>query len=125
DSHPISGAYSFVVGDAELVAAGAAADPDTTDPAAAAALPAARWAGLPGRAGAMGVPVLALVCWPAGWASGRLRRLAVGGSVTVGVPAVVTFLLQGPYAAASGIGTMADPSLLAATVASEAGWALL
>ncbi len=125
DSHPISGAYSFVVGDAELVAAGAAAGPDTTDPAVAVALPAARWAGFAGLAAAIGVPVLALVCWPAGWASGRLRRLAVGGSVAVAVAAVISFLLQGPYAAAAGLASVADPALLSATAASPPGWALL
>jgi len=125
DSHPIAGAFSFVVGDAELVPVGAGAGGDPTDPVVGAALPIARWAGFAGLALAIGVPVLALLCWPAGWVSGRLRRLAVGGAVTVGIAAVVTFLLQGPYAAASGIGSVADPSLIAATAASEAGWALL
>jgi copper transport protein len=125
DSHPISGSFSFVVGDAELVAAGAAADADATDPAVAFALPAARWAGFAGLALAIGVPVLALVCWPAGWSSARLRRLAVGGSVAVAVAALVSFLLQGPYAAAAGLLSVADPGLLAATAASSIGWALL
>ena len=58
DSHPISGAFSFVVGDGELVPAGAAAA-DTTDPVVARLLPAARWLGFAGLALAIGVPVLA------------------------------------------------------------------
>jgi copper transport protein len=125
DSHPISGAFSFVVGNAELVPLGVGAGVDPTDPVVGTALPIARWAGFAGLALAIGVPFLALVCWPAGWASDRLRRLAVAGAVTVGVAAVVNFLLQGPYAGASGIGSVADPALLAATAESEAGWALL
>jgi copper transport protein len=125
DSHPISGAYSFVVGDGELVSSGAAAAEDSTDPVVAVALPATRWVGFAGIALAVGVPVLALLCWPAGWAFGTLRRLATWGAIGVAVAALVSFLLQGPYAAASGLGSVFDPSLLAATAASEAGRALL
>jgi copper transport protein len=125
DSHPVSGAYSFVVGDGDLVAAGAAVGEDDTDPVVAVALPAARWVGFAGIALAVGVPVLALLCWPAGWASGALRRLATGGALAVAVAALASFLLQGPYAAATGLSTVFDPSLLSATGASEAGWALL
>ncbi|WP_209306323.1 FixH family protein [Blastococcus sp. CT_GayMR19] len=123
DSHPISGAYSFVVGDADLVT-DAAADP-ATDPGVAAALPAARWAGFAGVALAIGVPVLALVCWPAGWASHRLGRLAGWGAGAVATASVVSFLVQGPYAAASSLATAFQPSLLAATAESGAGRALL
>ncbi|WP_170107072.1 copper resistance CopC family protein, partial [Blastococcus saxobsidens] len=83
DSHPVAGAFSFAVGDAELLAAGAGADGDASDPVVAALLPAARWAGFAGLALAVGLPVLAACCWPAGWASPRLRRLAEGGAVAV------------------------------------------
>jgi copper transport protein len=125
DSHPISGAYSFVVGDGELVATAGAGSGDATDPVVAAALPASRWLGFAGLALAVGVPLLALTCWPAGWASGRLRRLATWGAAAVGVSALLSFLLQGPYAAATGIGSAFDPSLLSATVSSTAGITLL
>ena len=80
DSHPISGAYSFVVGDGELVPSSAASTRDHTDPVVAVALPLLRWIGFAGLALAVGVPVLALVCWPGGWSSARLRRHGhVGG----------------------------------------------
>jgi copper transport protein len=124
DSHPISGAFSFAVGDGELVAAGAAAE-DATDPIVSRLLPAARWLGFVGLALAIGVPVLALVCWPGGWGAARRRRLAGGGAVAVAVASVLSFLLQGPYAAATGLGTALDPDLLAATAGSEAGRAVL
>jgi len=124
DSHPIAGAYSFVVGRGELVPAGAAGK-DTTDPGVAAALPVFRWIGFAGLALAVGVPVLVALCWPAGWASGRLRRLAGMGAAAVAAGAAGGFLLQGPYAAGAWIGSVFDPSLLSATLRSENGWALL
>jgi copper transport protein len=122
DSHPISGAYSFAVGDGALVAAGAE---DRTDPVVGAALPASRWLGFAGLALAVGVPVFTFFCWPAGWASDRLRRLAGGGAVAVAVGALLTFLLQGPYTGATGIGSLLDPTLLSATASSAAGRTML
>ncbi|SDF34399.1 copper transport protein [Blastococcus fimeti] len=125
DSHPISGAFSFVVGEGELVPAGTAAAEADADPVVAALLPALRAIGFAGIALAVGVPVLALLCWPAAWAAPRMRRLAVGGALAVVVSAVLTFLLQGPYAAGSGVGTAFTGSLLSATASSGTGWALL
>ncbi|SFL71903.1 copper resistance CopC/CopD family protein [Geodermatophilus ruber] len=125
DSHPISGAFSFVVGNGELVPVGAADDGVDVDPAVAAALPAARWLGFAGLALGVGVPVLLLTCWPSGWSSPRLRRMAAGGLAAVALGAVLTFLLQGPYAAASGIGSAFDPALLGATASSVHGLTLL
>jgi copper transport protein len=124
DSHPISGAYSFAVGNGELVPAGSAGK-DTTDPGVAAALPVFRWLSFGGLALAVGVPVLALVCWPGGWASDRLRRPAVWGAAALAAGAAGSFLLQGPYAAGAGIASVFDPSLLAVTAGSGNGWALL
>ncbi len=125
DSHPIAGAFSFVVGEGDLVPAGTAAEGAGADPIVAGLLPAVRAVGFAGIALAVGVPVLALLCWPAGWASPRLRRLAGGGALAVAVTAVLTFLLQGPYAAGSGPGAVFDPALLSATASTGTGWALL
>ena len=125
DSHPISGAFSFVVGDGELVSAGAAAGDASVDDAIAALLPSSRWIGFGGMALAIGIPVLALVCWPGGWASTRLRRLAGAGTAAVAVSSVGALLLQGPYAAGSGLGTVFDPSLLGATLSSSTGWSAI
>ncbi|ADB74016.1 copper resistance CopC family protein [Geodermatophilus obscurus] len=125
DSHPVSGAFSFVVGDGELVPTDAAAGAGDTDPVVGAALPAARWLGFAGLSLAIGVPVLLLAAWPAGWASARLRRMVTGGLAAVAAGAALTFLLQGPYAAGSGLGSVADPALLAATADSANGVAHL
>jgi copper transport protein len=124
DSHPIAGAFSFTVGDAELVAADAALE-GNFDPAVALALPVSRWLGFAGLALAIGVPVLALFCWPGGWGSAPLRRMANAGALAGAGGALVSFLLQGPYAAATGLGSVLDPALLSATASSAAGWTLL
>ncbi|SNS32408.1 copper transport protein [Geodermatophilus pulveris] len=125
DSHPVSGAFSFVVGDGELVPAGAASGAGDTDPVVGAALPAARWLGFAGLSLAVGVPVLLLTAWPAGWASSRLRRMVTGGLAAVVAGAVLSLLLQGPYAAGSGPTSIADPALLQATAGSATGAAHL
>ncbi|MPQ98408.1 copper resistance protein CopC [Modestobacter sp. I12A-02628] len=125
DSHPVSGAYAFVVGDAELVPADAAASGSGTDAAVAVALPAARTLGYAGLAAGIGVPVLLALCWPGGWALARLRRLATAGAAGVAVAALASFLLQGPYAAGAGLGSLLDPALLDSTASSAYGATLL
>jgi copper transport protein len=123
DSHPIQGAFSFVVGEGELVAA--SADGPTADRLVEGAQQLVRTAGFAGIAFAIGVPVLIQLCLPGGWSSRRLRLLGTWGAATAAGTAVLLFLLQGPYAAGSGFGSLLDPQLLSATAASTAGWALL
>ncbi|MGY1602453.1 copper resistance CopC/CopD family protein [Geodermatophilus sp. SYSU D00815] len=125
DSHPVSGAFSFVVGDGELIAAGAGDTGAATDPGVAAALPVARWLGFAGISLAVGVPVLVLACWPRGWASVRLRRLAEWGAGAVAVGALASFALQGPYAAGAGLGAVLDPALLGTTAGTGFGVVLV
>ncbi|MGZ4643173.1 MAG: copper resistance CopC/CopD family protein [Blastococcus sp.] len=125
DSHPIAGAYSFVVGRGSLVSGAVASGEGSGDPVVTAAEPLVRGVGYAGLALALGLPVLALVCWPGAWASARLRRLATWGAATVAVTAVLDFLLQGPYAAGSGLGSLFDGALLSATLGSSAGRMML
>lgn len=125
DAHPISGAYAFAVGDAELVAATSASDGDDVDPGVAAALPVARWIGFAGIALAIGVPVFVLVCWPAGWRAAVPRRLTVAGLTAVVLAAAAAFLVQGPYSAGAGLAAAFDTSLLAATADSGFGSVVL
>ena len=121
DSHPVAGSFSFVVGNGKLLGADAASQGSATDPGVSAALPVARWIGFAGISLALGLPVFLLVCWPAGWTSARLRRLTVWGAGAVAVGAVASFLVQGPYAAGSGLGSVFDSALLEATAASGFG----
>ena len=102
DSHPVAGAYSFVVGNGALVPAGGGRRPGPTPtPWCGAVLPIARWLGFAGLALAVGVPLLALLCWP-----GRLGVGAaapdgdLGGRGASPSARLGSFLFQGPYAAA-------------------------
>jgi copper transport protein len=121
----VSGAYSFAVGNGPLVSAQAVRAQGSTDPGVGTAVPVARWIGFAGLALSIGLPVLALACWPAGWAARRLTRAAVAGAGLVAVGAVLEFLLQGPDDAGSGLGSLADGSLLSATAGSVTGRLLL
>lgn len=125
DSHPIAGAYAFVVGDAELVSAtGVSAAGDSTS-ALSVALVVTRWSGFVGIALGLGIPVLLLVCWGSGWNVPLMRRLAVIGLGVVAVAALGNFALQGAYAAGSGLSSLANPALLSATASSSYGAVVL
>ncbi|MDK3256343.1 copper resistance CopC/CopD family protein [Blastococcus capsensis] len=125
DSHPVSGAFGFVVGDAEPVDQALADAADDSDPFVAGLLVGARWLGFAGLALGLGVPAFLLLCWPAGWAVARLRRLAAAGAAAIAAGGLLMFLLQGPYAAGSGLGALAAPDLLATTASSTYGRTLL
>jgi copper transport protein len=125
DSHPVSGAYAFAVGNGPLLPPSKVTPVTGTDPGVSLLLPVARWLTYAGLALAVGIPVLLLVCWPPGWASPLLRRLTFWGAVGIVVGAVLAFLLQGPYSAGSGLATTFSPALLSDTLSSEAGTALL
>jgi copper transport protein len=125
DSHPVSGAFSFVVGDGALVPAGSVGSDDAIDPGLAVALPLARWLGYLGIALGVGLPVALAWSWPGGWALPLLRRLALGGLVAVGVSGVLLLLLQGAYAAGAGLGSAVDPQLIGTTIDSGYGRTVL
>lgn len=124
DSHPIAGAFSYVVGNGAFVPTGTA-PVSSGDPVVTAAMPVMRGIGYAALALAVGIPLLAFACWPAGWASVRMRRMAIWGAGVLALSALASFLLQGPYAAGSGLGSIADPTLLRATLNSLAGEAML
>jgi copper transport protein len=123
DSHPVQGAWSFVVGEGELVAADA--EGPAADRLVEGAQQLVRTIGFGGIAFAVGVPALVLLCLPGGWSSPRLRAMSTWGAATTAVSALLLFLLQGPYAAGSGLGALFDPELLSATASSSIGWAML
>ncbi len=125
DSHPVSGAFGFVVGDGEPVDASVADAAADEDEVVAGLLVAARWLGFAGLALGVGVPAFLLLCWPAGWARPVLRRLALVGAGLVAGGGALGLLLQGPYTAGAGLAGVVDPGLLAATLSSAYGWTLL
>ncbi|MCW2619790.1 MAG: copC [Modestobacter sp.] len=125
DSHPVSGAFSFVVGNGQPVPAGSVGTGDAIDPGVAVVLPLARWLGYAGLVLGLGVPLALATCWPGGWAVARLRRAALGGPAAVVGGGVLLLLAQGPYAAAAGLGSLLDTQLLGSTLDSAYGRTLL
>jgi copper transport protein len=125
DSHPISGAFSFVVGNGEPVAASSVGSGDDADPLVAVALPLTRVLGYLGLVLGLGVPLALATVWPGGWRVRLMRRLTLGGLAAVAVTGLLLSLLQGPYASGSGLGSLFDGALLDATFDSDFGKTLL
>jgi len=120
DSHPIDGAYSFVVGNGPLVAATGLVLGGTSDPVVGAAFTVTRWVSFAGLVLLGGLAFL-LVCWPAGREVGLARRLVWTGWSMAAAAAVLGVLLQGPYGAGTGLGQTFSPSLLASTLSTTYG----
>jgi copper transport protein len=125
DSHPVPGAFSFVVGNGEPLPAGSVGSGDAIDPGVSALLPLARWVGYAGLALGLGIPLALVTCWPGGWPVTRLRRAALAGLAAVAVGGALSLLVQGPYAAAAGLGQLLDPPLVGATIDTAYGRTLL
>ena len=125
DSHPISGAFSFVVGNGEPVSASSVGSGEDVDPAVAVALPLTRSLGYVGLVLGLGVPLALATVWPGGWRVRLMRRLTLGGLAVVAVTAGLLTLLQGPYASGGGLGSLFDGALLDSTLDSDFGKTLL
>lgn len=123
DSHPVSGAISFAVGDAsppQIDSRGTQIGGASDDPAVAVLYPVVRWAGYLGVALVAAGVLLALLD-PAMWRLRAVRRWSWAGFDAALASTVLGALLQGPYAAGRGIGSLVDPALLSATLETEAG----
>lgn len=120
DSHPIGGAFSFVVGDGPLVAASGIVVGGTTDKAVETVFTVARWVSFAGMVLFGGLAFLVL-CWPAGRTSPRARRLVWTGWSGAFAGAVLGLVLEGPYAAGTGLLDAFDGSLLQATLGTTYG----
>lgn len=119
DSHPVVGAIAFGVGAAPAPLAGAGLDGAGTGVPVVFA--AGRWMSYAGLALLAGGLVVLALCWPAGWAFSRPRRLLAAGFAASLVGAVAALLLQGPYAAGRSLLDILDPSLLGATLDTSYG----
>ena len=121
DSHPISGAFVFGVGDVAvnpLPDSGARSEPFSP---LSALFWLARWVGYAALALLVGGAMFLLLCWPAGWAQPRVRRLLVTGWTASLSCSVAVLLLQGPYASGGGLGQLANPDALTGTLGTDFG----
>ncbi|MDT4894334.1 MAG: copper transport protein [Pseudonocardiales bacterium] len=118
DSHPVAGTVRFVVGNGVLSAAPSGTS--TVNHTVSTALDLSRWVSFAGFA-ALGGGWLLLTVWPQGRDERRARRLVWSGWGLVALGAVLEVLLQGPYTAGTGLGDLANRTLLDATLHSNYG----
>ncbi|MFE1798575.1 copper resistance CopC/CopD family protein [Streptomyces sp. NPDC059517] len=122
DSHPISGAFTFSIGEPSATTAAISAEP-AVNPASGALYDIARYAAYAAVALLIGVAVFVLACRPP--STQPLRGLVRGGWWTLLGTTVVLVLLRGPYERGTGPSTLLDPALIENTLTSRPGWALL
>jgi copper transport protein len=120
DSHPIGGAFSFVVGGGPLVSATGSVVGGTTDSVVQWVFTAARLASFAGIV-AFGGLAFVVLCWPAGRTSARARRVIWTGWGTAATGALLALLLEGPYAAGTGLADAVDLDLLRTTLGTTYG----
>ncbi len=118
DSHPITGAWSFAVGDAEPVEV-AGGDEDVPYQGLSTLT---RGLGYAGVVAALGTAVFVLLCWPAGRGR-RAAHVVVGGLTVVVVAGVAQLLVQGVAATGRPVTDAIDPQVLAAAAAGPVGQA--
>lgn len=120
DSHPVAGSLRFVVGNGALGIGTAASGSASVNTAISSALAVSHWLSFTG-VGLVGGSWLIFTLWPSGQRRSAILRLVWSGWTLAVVGAVGEFLLQGPYAAGSGFGSMLHTSLLDDTLHVNAG----
>jgi copper transport protein len=121
DSHPVSGGYAFVVGTGPLVtASGAISDGAGTSPMVGVLFAVTRWVSYAGLA-LLGGLVFVVVFWPGGRTDRRTRTVIRLGWTAAAASTVANLLLQGPYAAGTGVGAALSPDLLSVTLSTAYG----
>ncbi|MEV7993225.1 copper resistance protein CopC [Streptomyces sp. NPDC086077] len=121
DSHPVSGAFVFSVG--EPSATTAAVTGPNEDPATASLYNIARYAAYGGLALLIGVAVFMSAVL--GGPSAALRRFLPTAWLTLVISTAALLLLRGPYERGTGLADALDPAVLSATLTTRPGLALL
>ena len=120
DSHPITGSIRFVVGDGALGLAATGSGAATVARGVSALLSLSHWLGFTGIALVSG-SWLVFALWPSGQRRPSIRRAIWSGWGLAVLGLVGEFLLQGPYAAGSGLSTAFHGELLDATLHVNSG----
>ncbi|MFJ4469734.1 copper resistance CopC/CopD family protein [Streptomyces sp. NPDC089424] len=121
DSHPVSGAFIFSVG--EPSATTAAVTGPTEDPAIASLYNIARYAAYGGLALLIGVAVFLSAVL--GGPTAALRRFLPTAWLTLVLSTAALLLLRGPYERGTGLADALDPAVLSTTSTTKPGLALL
>ncbi|MBV9593039.1 MAG: copper resistance protein CopC/CopD [Actinobacteria bacterium] len=121
DSHPVAGAVRFLVGNGSFAAV-SSSGPSATNGVTSKTYDVIRWVSFAGLA-LLGGAWLMFSVWPAGRDDRRARRLVWSGWGLTVFGSVAELLVQGPYAAGSGLGTIGQWALLDATLHTTFGLA--
>ncbi len=124
DSHPVSGAFTFSVGAPSTTSVelpGQQAGGGTVG----VLYGTGRYAAYAGYLLLVGGAVFVLVCWPGAARVRAVRRVVVGGWVTLAAATCVMLLLRPAYATSGGLSASADPAGLAHAIGTKAGTALV
>ncbi|WP_101254033.1 copper resistance CopC/CopD family protein [Streptomyces barkulensis] len=124
DSHPISGAFTFSVGAPSQTSA-AVPEEEPGGGAVGVLHDIARYAAYTGFVLLVGGAALVLGCLPAAARARAVRRLVVGGWVTLTAGTVAALLLRVPYTGAGGPGDMLDTGALRTVLETRTGTALV
>lgn len=111
DSHPVAGSLRFVVGNGALMIGATSSGSAPVNTGISSALAVSHWLSFTG-VGLVGGSWLIFTLWPSGQRRSSIRRLVWSGWTLAVVGAVGEFLLQGPYAAGSGFGSLLHTKLL-------------
>ncbi|MDW5326002.1 FixH family protein [Plantactinospora sp. KLBMP9567] len=127
DSHPVSGAYTFTVGSAGTGATGTGRPPGagSSGSATGPVYGIVRWIAFLALALLIGAAFFVSHGWPVGAGRRAVRRLIWAGWAASLAGAVGAFLSYGPYLADLPLGRTFDPDLLASTLDTRLGAALL
>jgi copper transport protein len=120
DSHPISGAYAFVVGKGPLIAITGSVVGGGTNGLITKIFDVARFVGFLGIV-LLGGLAFVVLCWPAGRTNPRARKLIWYGWWGTTIGAVLGLVLQGPYAAGTGLLDVLNSNLLKTTLGTTYG----
>jgi copper transport protein len=122
DSHPVAGSVRYVVGDGplEAVGGGAGSASAPVDRLVSTGLALSHWLSFAGVA-MVGGSWLVFTLWPAGSRRRSIRRLVWSGWSLAALGAVTEYLLEGPYAAGTGLSTVTDRGLLDGSLHGNAG----
>jgi copper transport protein len=121
DTHPVAGAFTFGVAAPPASAAAVGASAGGLQPAVSVAVAACRWLGFAGLALLIGGTVFLLLCWPAGRAVPRARRIVFAGWTMAAVAALVGVVVHGAYVAGAPLTSALEPRLLGATLTDRFG----
>ncbi|MET8179949.1 copper resistance protein CopC [Streptomyces sp. NPDC005336] len=120
DSHPVSGAFTFSIGAPSKTTVKVSSGGDSNT-AVGTLYGIGRYAAYAGFAALVGGCVFAGVCR----SSRPVRKIAVGGWVTVFAATLMLLLLRGPYTDGEGLGGIADLGRLGDVLSTKPGAALL